>query len=198
MHILHELKCQLSTKFMTTLIWRALRQIWPSKPQYCYFEFTRTIEWQHRNNYERSRHCESGTRCESVILWYMHAPRGALGPSQTHDQCTRNNGRRIYASIKEFMQARRIYASTTVLRASLLSDFHIQRYCQWYGCSMAYFDKADEGLETQASVGKSLALHFVSVRQTSRQTLFQFTLFGASRQTLFQFTETGGAQRRAA
>ena len=123
----------------------------------------------------------------------MHAPRGALGPSQTHDQCTRNNGRRIYASIKEFMQARRIYASTTVLRASLLSDFHIQRYCQWYGCSMAYFDKADEGLETQASVGKSLALHFVSVRQTSRQTLFQFTLFGASRQTLFQF----GAQRRA-
>ena len=53
--------------------------------------------------------------------------------------------------------------------------------------------KADEGLEIQASVGKSLALHFVSVRQTSRQTLFQFTLFGASRQTLFQF----GAQRRA-
>ena len=43
------------------------------------------------------------------------------------------------------MQARRIYASTTVLRASLLSDFHIQRYCQWYGCSMAYFDKGRRG-----------------------------------------------------
>ena len=35
--------------------------------------------------------------------------------------------------------------SGTVLRASLLSDFHIQRYCQWYGCSMAYFDKGRRG-----------------------------------------------------
>ena len=35
--------------------------------------------------------------------------------------------------------------SGTVLRTSLLSDFHIQRYCQWYGCSMAYFDKGRRG-----------------------------------------------------
>ena len=54
--------------------------------------------------YERSRHCESGTRCEGVILWYMHAPLGALGPSQTHDQCTRNKGRRNYASTTETVE----------------------------------------------------------------------------------------------
>ena len=35
--------------------------------------------------------------------------------------------------------------SGTVLRASLLSDFHIQRCCQWYGCSTAYCDKVRRG-----------------------------------------------------
>ena len=62
--------------------------------------------------------------------------------------------------------------SDTVLRAPLLSDFHIQRYCQWYGCSTAYFDKGRRGFGNSSKCREK---------------------FGASRQTLFQF----GAQRRA-
>ena len=33
--------------------------------------------------YKRSKHCESGAR---VSYCGMHAPLGALGPPQTHDQ----------------------------------------------------------------------------------------------------------------
>ena len=83
--------------------------------------------------------------------------------------------------------------SGTVLRAPSLAIFTYNATASGMDVLRLILTKADEGLEIQASVGKSLALHFVSVRQTSRQTLFQFTLFGASRQTLFQF----GAQRRA-
>ena len=82
--------------------------------------------------------------------------------------------------------------------------------------------KADEGLEIQASVGKSLALHFVSVRQTStshqgvRRCVdtpesarwgHSFPANIVSLHFVWRFTanfvsvrgtETGGAQRRAA
>ena len=130
----------------------------------------------------------------------MHAPLGALGPSQTHDQCTRNNGRRIYASIKEFMQARRIYASTTVLRASLLSDFHIQRYCQWYGCSMAYFDKGRRGFGNSSKCREKFgtSLCFSSTNFPANIVSVHFVWRFTANLVSVRGTETGGAQRRAA
>ena len=60
--------------------------------------------------------------------------------------------------------------------------------------------KADEGLEIQASVGKSLALQFVSVGQNfpanfvSVHFVWRFTANFVS----VRGTETGGAQRRVA
>ena len=90
--------------------------------------------------------------------------------------------------------------SGTVLRASLLSDFHIQRYCQWYGCSMAYFDKGRRGFgnssKCREKFGASLCFssanfpaNFVSVHFVWRFTANFVSVRG---------TETGGAQRRAA
>ena len=90
--------------------------------------------------------------------------------------------------------------SGTVLRASLLSDFHIQRYCQWYGCSMAYFDKGRRGFGNSSKCRKKFgaSLCFSSANFPANFVSVHFVWRFTANFVSVRGTETGGAQRRAA
>ena len=90
--------------------------------------------------------------------------------------------------------------SGTVLRASLLSDFHIQRYCQWYGCFIAYFDKGRRGFGNSSKCRKKFgaSLCFSSANFPANFVSVHFVWRFTANFVSVRGTETGGAQRRAA
>ena len=90
--------------------------------------------------------------------------------------------------------------SGTVLRISLLSDFHIQRYCQWYGCSMAYFDKGRRGFGNSSKCREKFgaSLCFSSANFPANIVSVHFVWRFTANFVSVRGTETGGAQRRAA
>ena len=140
------------------------------------------------------RGCVVGTKCVSeCILYRPMVIQPLLHRAGPRTDCRTARGQSFQPHFFTQHSPQRACHSGTVLRASLLAIFTYNATASGMDVLWLILTKADEALEIQASVGKSSALHFVSVRQTSRQTLFQFTLFGASRHTLFQ----SWAQRRA-
>ena len=114
--------------------------------------------------------CVVGTKCVSECTLYRPMViQPLLHRAGPRTDCRTARRQSFQPPIFTQHSPQRACHSGTVLRTSLLSDCDIQRYCQWYGCSTAYFEKDDEGWK---------------FKQVSEKVCME---------TLFQF----GAQRRA-
>ena len=147
------------------------------------------------------RGCVVGTKCVSECTLYRPMViQPLLHRAGARTDC--RTARRQSFQLQFFTQhsPQRACHSGTVLRASLLSDFHIQRYCQWYGCSMAYFDKGRRGFGNSSKCRKKFgaSLCFSSANFPANFVSVHFVWRFTANFVSVRGTETGGAQRRAA